>query len=150
MPEPQSYTNHRRFVPLYHFVAVPLFTVNLGWALYRLGAGYPGFEMPLFDRLLAVAVAAALILTVYYARVFALRAQDRAIRLEERARLAALLPDDLQPRLSEVRASQLIGLRFASDGEVPELVRRIVAGELKTRKEIKQAIRSWRPDRMRL
>lgn len=150
MTAPQSYANHRKFVPLYHFVAVPLLTVNLGWALYRLKAGYPGFDMPLFDRLLAVAVAAALILTLYYARIFALGAQDRVIRLEERMRLEALLPEDLRQRLPEIKTGQLIGLRFAADGEVADLVRRILAGELRTRKEIKQAIRTWRPDRMRL
>jgi hypothetical protein len=147
MPE-QSYANHRRVVPAYHFVAAGILTVHFAWSLFRLVRPLPG--VGLFDRLLAVAVAAALLIVLLYARTFPLRAQDRVIRLEERLRLQALLPADLAPRIGELRTGQLIALRFAGDEEVPDLARRVLAGELRTQQEIKQAIRSWRADHLRV
>jgi hypothetical protein len=143
-----SYANHRKFVPAYHFVGFGILTINLLWSLYRLIAGLPG--VPVFDRVLNVAVAFALLIVLLYARVFPLRAQDRIIRLEERARLEGLLPADLKPRLGELRTGHLIALRFASDAEVPELTRRVLAGELATPADVKQAIRSWRADHLRM
>ena len=80
----------------------------------------------------------------------ALRAQDRIIRLEERVRLAQLLPPDLRSRIGELQTSQLIAIRFAPDEEVPELVRRALEGELKTRADIKRAIQTWRADHLRV
>jgi hypothetical protein len=79
-----------------------------------------------------------------------LRAQDRIIRLEERIRLERVLPADLRGRIGELTADQFIGLRFAPDEEVPELTQRALGGELKTRSDIKRAIRGWRPDHMRV
>lgn len=82
-------------------------------------------------------------------RRHALPVQDRVIRLEERLRLKALLPDVPASRIDEIPTKQLIALRFASDGEVGELVERVFAGDLVTRSEIKQAVREWRPDHER-
>ncbi len=144
----QTYANHRRVVPAYHLVATGILTINLGWSIFRLVQPLPG--VGLFDRVLAVAVAAALLIVLLYARTFPLRAQDRVIRLEERLRLQALLPADLAPRIGELRTGQLIALRFAGDDEVADLTRRVLAGELKTQKEIKQAIRAWRADHLRV
>jgi hypothetical protein len=140
----QTFQNHARFVPAYHFVATPILTVNALWAAYRL------FKAPSFDTVLALAVALTLIVMLLYLRLFALKAQDRVIRLEERQRLARLVPGDLQSRIEELRPGQLVALRFASDGEVAELARRALAGELATPKAIKQAIRSWRGDYLRV
>lgn len=150
MATPQSYANHRKLVPGYHYVAVPLLAVNLLWSLYRLFWGYPSFEMPLFDRLLAVAMAVALLLIVLYARTFPLRAQDRVIRLEEWIRMERLLPAELKSRIKDLRHGQFVALRFASDEELPELTRAVLDGEVRTQKEIKQRIRSWREDHFRL
>lgn len=150
MAEPQSYANHRKFVPGYHFVAFPILVVNFFWSLYRLFWGYPGFEMPVFDRLLSVAVAFALLLLFLYARFFPLKAQDRVIRLEEWIRMERLLPAEMKPRIKDIRHGQFVALRFASDEELPELTRAVLDGELKTAKEIKQRIRSWRADHFRL
>lgn len=144
----QTYANHRRVVPAYHLVATGILTINLGWSIFRLVQPLPG--VGLFDRVLAVAVAVALLIVLLYARTFPLRAQDRVIRLEERLRLQALLPADLAPRIGELRTGQLIALRFAGDDEVADLTRRVLAGELKTQKEIKQAIRAWRADHLRV
>lgn len=146
----QSYASHRKFVPGFHFVAVPILFINLLWSLYRLFWGYPGLEVPVFDRVLAVAVAVALALIALYARIFPLKAQDRVIRLEEWIRMERLLPADLKPRIKDLRHGQFVALRFASDEELPELTRAVLDGELKTQNEIKQRIRSWRADHFRV
>jgi hypothetical protein len=78
----------------------------------------------------------------------ALRAQDRVIRLEEQLRLSRILGD--RAAIEALRPGQLIALRFAPDDEVPELVQRIVGGELQTGDQIKKAIRVWKPDYLRV
>lgn len=144
----QSYRNHRRFVPAFHFYSFGVLFLNILWSLYRLFR--PAVEgMPLFDRLLAVLVAVALFLVAFYARVFALAVQDRVIRNEMHARLAMVLPPDLQARIGELRRGHLIALRFAHDDELPELTRQVLDGRLKRGDEIKRAIRSWRADELR-
>jgi len=141
---PQTYANHARFVPLYHFVAFGILVLYLVWTVIELvrhpsvGAG--------FQVLLGV----ALLLLAWYARVFALTVQDRVIRLEERLRLAHLLPEDLRARAGELTPGQLIGLRFASDEEVPELVRWVLEEGIRDRQAIKKRIRQWRPDQLRV
>jgi hypothetical protein len=144
----QNYANHAKFVPLFHFVAVGILAINLLWSLFRLFWGLPGVPLP--DRLLNVAVAAALGLLAWYARTFPLRAQDRIIRLEERLRLEHLLPADLKPRIADLRPSQLIALRFASDEELPDLTRAVLAGEVTSSAEIKKRVRNWRADHFRM
>ena len=143
-PRPQSYANHRMFVPGFHFLTMGLILVLLGWAIWMLVAA-PSAETA-FRLLLVVAVA----LLAWYARTFPLKAQDRIIRLETQLRLARLLPPELAPRIGELRTGQLIALRFASDEELPELARRCLDGELRRREDIKRQIRAWRPDHERL
>jgi hypothetical protein len=70
--------------------------------------------------------------------------------LEERLRMETLLPDDLRPRIGEFTTGQLIGLRFASDEELPDLARRVLDEGLTDRKAIKQAVKSWRADHQRI
>jgi hypothetical protein len=146
----QNYANHRKFVPGYHYAIFGILGINLLWSLYRLFRGYPGFEMPVFDRVLSVALAVAFVLIAAYARTFPLKAQDRVIRLEEWIRMERLLPADLKPRIKDIRHGQFVALRFASDEELPELTRAVLDGEIKTSAEIKQRIRSWRADHFRL
>lgn len=144
----QNYRNHRRFVPAFHFFSFGVLGINILWSLYRLfRPAVP--EMPLFDRLLAILVAVALFLVAFYARIFALAVQDRVIRNEMHARLAAVLPPDLRARIGELRRGHLIALRFAPDEELPELTRQVLDGQLKRGDEIKRAIRSWRADDLR-
>lgn len=145
----QSYRNHRKFVPGFHFVTFGILVVNFFWSLYRLIRGFPEVEIPLFDRVLAFLVAAALIGVALYARLFALAVQDRVIRNEMHARLAQALPPDLRPRIGELRRGQLVALRFAGDEELPELARQVLEGRLTHGDDIKRAIRSWRADLLR-
>lgn len=144
----QDYSTHRKLVPAYHFAIYTILVINLLWSLYRMFRVLPGVQ--LFDRLLAVAVAVALLLIAYYTRVFPLRAQDRIIRLEETVRMERLLPEDLKPRIGELRTGQLIALRFASDEELPELTRAVLDGGIKNREEIKKMVRTWRVDHLRM
>lgn len=85
-----------------------------------------------------------------FTRLFPLAVQDRLIRLEERLRLESVLDEDMWHRIPELTTSQLIGLRFASDDELPGLVERTLNGEFSSRKAIKQAVRDWRPDHERV
>lgn len=145
----QNYQNHRRFVPGFHFVTFGILAVNLLWSLYRLFRGYPAAEIPVFDRLMGVLVAGALIGLAWYTRTFPLTVQDRVIRNEMRARLATVLPPDLGARVGELRRSHLLALRFASDEELPDLTRQVLEGKLTRSDDIKKAVRSWQADKLR-
>jgi len=139
---PQSYANHRRYVPAFHFLALGLLLLNLIYWLYALVRYRTGLQVD--GVVLAVAVA----LVAFYARTFPLSVQDRVIRLEERLRLARLCPD-LGSRLDDLTTGQLIGLRFASDAELPALARRVIDEKITDKEAIKKQVVSWRADEMR-
>ena len=143
MPRPaQSLENHAKLVPAYHFFTFGLAVINLLWNLYRTAVE---FSMP---QLMSLAVAVVLLLLFFFARIFALTVQDRVIRLEMRLRLAELVPD-LTPQLGAFTVNQLCSLRFASDAELPDLARKVLATKLDDRKAIKQMIRQWEADHLR-
>jgi hypothetical protein len=144
MENTQNYQNHVRWYPLFHFAVVPILLFNLIWAIVRL------VQDPSPDRIEFVVLALGLILLALAARLQALKAQDRVIRLEERLRFQSLLPDDLAQKAVNLPAGQLIALRFASDEELPELVEKCLNGELKSSKEIKLAVKNWRGDYLRV
>lgn len=140
----QNLKNHVRFVPLYHFFALPMLILNFGVQVYLwIKAGFG------LTQLMAVLLAVALFLVALYARVFALAVQDRVIRLEERLRYERVLPEELRWRADELTVDQFVSLRFASDDELPHLMRKVLDEKLTTRKTIKQLIKSWRPDFLR-
>jgi len=143
MEEQQNYANHRRFYPPYHFVAVPLLTINLVLQLWMFR------RLPLLTATANIVLAAGAIMLAWTARTMVLKVQDRVIRLEERLRLTQILQDDLRSRIGELRARHLIAMRFADDAEVPDLCRAVLNGELKTSDDIKRRIKTWRPDTFR-
>jgi hypothetical protein len=140
----QTLTSHRRFIPMWHFFALPVLIINV----FVVGVHFG--ENPSLPNAWVLAVALALVIGVWQSRQMPLRAQDRVIRLEERIRLERLLPADLGERIGELTPGQLIELRFAPDDEVPELTRRVLGGELTSRGDIKGAIRNWRGDHLRV
>lgn len=142
--KPQSLANHRRFVPMYHGVLFLILAVNLVWSVWHL------YKHPGVEASMNLLVAIGLGILFLYARTFPLAAQDRLIRLEERLRLAEILPEDLRNRIGGLKEGHLIGLRFASDEEAPDLVRQILDGKLKGREDIKKAVKNWRPDYYRV
>jgi hypothetical protein len=141
---PQTYANHRKFVPLYHFVCFAIFAVNQVWAIVRL------VRTPSWESGFGVLLAFALLCVFFFARTFPLRVQDRLIRLEMRLRLQQVLPADLRPRILELTPAQLIGLRFASDGEMTDLVRDVLANNIQDRETIKKKIKNWQADNLRM
>jgi len=141
----QNFSNHTKFVPAFHFFTLPVLALNLGWSCYR----WKVSEFS-FGGLVNVLLGVALILGFLFARLFALTVQDRVIRLEERLRLERLLPDDLKLRIEEFTVPQLVGLRFACDAELPALARKVLAENLRDRKQIKRLVQNWKPDYQRV
>ena len=135
----QQYSNHARYVKGYHFVTLPLILALLGGAIYNLATTS---RENLYVSSLILLISVIISLIYVYARVFALRAQDRAIRAEEKLRHFILTGKPIDPQL---RLGQIIALRFASDEEYPALVQRAVNEKLPS-KAIKQAITKWRAD----
>jgi hypothetical protein len=140
----QELSTHRRWVPAWHFFTVPVLVGNVIVVVVRF------VRDPTINNGWGFLVALALLIGIVLSRNMPLRAQDRIIRLEERIRLERVLPADLRGRIDDLTTDQLIGLRFAPDAEVPELVRRALNGDLKTRSDIKSAIKNWRADHMRM
>ena len=140
----QSFASHSRTVTGYHRVTALCVVVFVLWSIWHAASSRS------LDAHFQMLGAFGLAGTFWYARIFPLKAQDRVIRLEEQLRLTRLLPDDLRARVPELSARQLIALRFASDGEVAELVRWVLANQAADGKMIKQRITSWRPDTHRV
>lgn len=142
-PGPQGIHHHVRFDPIFHFflvwIALASIIIAIVHAVHR-----PGF----YSAWLVV-VAVAAFFALYRLRTYPLKVQDRVIRLEERLRLQALAPAAWQAQINRLSEDQLIGLRFASDEEVVELAHQALEHSL-NRKQIKERIKSWRPDTWRV
>jgi len=144
MQETQNYQNHVRWYPFVHFFLVPIFLFNLIWQAIRL------YQEPNWDRAEWVLFSFALLLSLPAARLQALKAQDRIIRLEERLRYKEILPADLAVQAAKLKTGKILALRFAPDEELPDLVRKTLNGELESPKEIKRSIKNWRGDYLRV
>ena len=142
-PSAQTYANHRRYFPLFHYFAFPISAVNV--IVAGIVAVRDRTPFAIWSLIFALGVSAAFVAF----RAMVLVVQRRIIRLEERLRLAVVLPDQLRARVPELRLAQLVGLRFASDSELPTLVERCLRGELQTSEDVKRAITNWRPDFLR-
>lgn len=140
---PQSFENHTKWVPAFHFFVLPVFLLNVFWCIYRL------IRWPSVDSGISLVLALALLLLTFCARIFALAVQDRLIRLEMRLRMQQLLPQELRPRILDFTVDQMVALRFASDAELPSLCRKVLDEKLTDRKAIKKLIQNWQPDLVR-
>ena len=146
----QTFANHTRFDPLFHFFLLPVFALGVILSLIHFFAHFEHSNFgENFHAFLLIVLAVAWLTLVFKMRLYSLKVQDRIIRLEERLRLTQLLSDPLRSRIPELTEEQLCGLRFASDAEVAKLVERTLREKL-TRKQIKQAIQNWRPDYWRV
>lgn len=139
----QDFRSHRRWDPWYHFFAAPVLVVAFFVALWR------AIKAPSAWTIWETLVAAAIVVLALKVRTFALKVQDRIIRLEERLRLHTLLSEPLRGRIGALTAQQLTGLRFASDAEVGGLVQAALDEDL-SGEAIKKRIKDWRPDFLRV
>ena len=147
---PQSFAHHTRWDPWFHFFLLSIVGLGLLLSLVHFFAHFSESDFrDNFHAFLLILLASALLVAVFKIRLYALKVQDRIIRLEERLRLTQLLSEPLRSRIPELTESQLCGLRFASDAEIPKLAERALNEKL-SRKEIKQAIQKWRPDYWRV
>jgi hypothetical protein len=141
----QNFANHRRIFPLYHYFVLPLLFANIALTIVY-AFRHPGsLKWNVWQIVVAVTIAMAAVAL----RTSTLIVQNRIIRLEQRIRLATLLPDRLRVRIPELTIGQLVGLRFASDAELTVLVERCLAGDLQGAEAVKRAITSWQPDFLR-
>ena len=148
--KPQTFASHTRFDPLFHFFLLPVFGLGVILSLVHFFAHLSHSDFrDNFHAFLLILLASALLVAVFKIRLYAVKVQDRVIRLEERLRLAQILSEPLRSRIPELTEDQLCGLRFASDGELSKLVERTLNEKL-SRKQIKQAVQSWRPDYLRV
>jgi len=140
---PQNFKHHGRFDPLYHFFLTWIFLANVIIAVV-----YAVHHLCFYSIwLIVISIAAFLLL--FKLRTYPLKVQDRVIRLEERLRLQALAPEEWHAQIYRLTEDQLIGLRFAADDEVVELAKQALEHNL-NRKQIKERIKSWRPDYWRV
>jgi hypothetical protein len=141
----QNYSNHRKFIPLYHYVTLFLILLIFTGSLFKLCKAISHGHHYYFATLVFI-ISVVLLSFFFFSRVFALRAQDRAIRAEENFRHYLITGKPFDSRLT---MGQIIALRFASDEELPALATRAVAEGMK-KDEIKKAIKNWRADNHRV
>ena len=141
----QSYENHTQLVTGFHKVLLPIIFLTLIGSVVNLVESW-GDHQRMYSASLIVVLTVCLLLTALFARMFALKAQDRAIRAEENLRHLAITGKLLDPRLT---VKQIVGLRFASDDEFVALARK-AAEDGMAQKAIKQAVKKWRADTYRV
>jgi hypothetical protein len=139
----QNFANHARLDPPFHFFVLPVFGLSVLVALGHL------IWQPSLHAFAFFVLSLAALTALFKIRLYSLRVQDRVIRLEERQRMALLLPEPLRSRIPEFTERQLIALRFASDAELPGLAERTLAQNLAP-VDIKKLIQTWRPDYWRV
>ena len=143
MSEPQTYANHRRYEPMQHFVLVPILLVS--W----IAIIWHAIKYPSLHSVWVAVLGFAILMVAMQVRIYALKVQDRVIRLEETLRMERILPQDLKGRIPELTVKQMVGLRFASDAELVHRVREALDEKLNG-EAIKKRIQTWRPDTFRV
>ena len=143
MSKPQSLSNHARFDPLFHFFIFGLYLLNLVYAGFHL------YRQPSLSSGWYLVLSLSAIVPILKLRMYPLKVQDRVIRLEERLRLQALAPQAWHAQIQRLSEDQLIALRFAADDEVVDLAKQALEHNL-SRKQIKERIKNWRSDDLRV
>ncbi|HEY1575731.1 MAG TPA: DUF6526 family protein [Terracidiphilus sp.] len=143
MSESQDFKHHARLDPSFHLFLFGVYLLNLVYAGFHL------YRQPSLSSGWYLVLSLVAIVPLLKIRSYPLKVQDRVIRLEERLRLQALAPQEWHSQIYRLREDQLIGLRFAADDEVVELAKQALEQNL-DRKQIKERIRSWRPDNWRV
>lgn len=139
----QNFKNHVRYIFLWHIVTgLSIIAVIIGSIINLVNSSKENS----YSASLLVVISFILASIFWYARAFALRAQDRAIRAEENFRHFILTG---KPHDKRLRLRQVIALRFAGDEEMPALAQR-AADEKLSSKQIKENIKNWRPDHHRV
>jgi hypothetical protein len=141
---PQTYANHTRWLPPFHYFVLPVMLINAIWSVVWC------VMQPSRNQAWWIVVSLALLLLTFLSRTQALKAQDRVIRLEERIRYQKLLPADLARQAASLTLGQIIALRFACDEELAGLIAEVLAGKFTKPDEIKRAIKNWRADDLRV
>ena len=141
----QNYANHRQFVTMFHRVLLPVLLLTLVGSIVNLVESWGDHER-LYSAALIFVLTLCIVVLAFLSREFSLKAQDRAIRAEESLRYFILTGKRMDPRLT---MQQIIGLRFASDAEFPQLAQKAAAENL-SMKAIKELVKNWRPDHDRL
>ena len=140
----QSFANHTRWHPPFHFFVLPVMLINFVWAIVEF-AKSPGRNSGWW-----IVVSLALLLLTFFVRTNSLKVQDRIIRLEEKLRYQQALPPALCQQTNSLTPGQIVALRFADDAELEELVSAVLTGKLNKPVEIKRAIKKWRADTFRV
>lgn len=144
MAEQQNYSNHVKWVPMFHFFVLPVLLANFFTSVFR----YRALGIT-WVWLIGMLTALALVILAVLGRTFALKVQDRVIRMEERERCERLLPTELKSRIQEITPEQFVALRFASDAELSGLVSKVLTDKISNRKAIKLMVKNWRGDYLR-
>ena len=141
----QSLATHTRWHPPFHFFLAPVLLIHLIWS------GKRAWSAPGWETAEGLLLAVALVVMGFLTRTNPLKAQDRLIRLEEHLRYQRTLPSDLAAQaIKGLDEGQIVALRFASDAELADLVRKVLAGNPGKQAEIKKAIKIWRGDYFRV
>jgi hypothetical protein len=137
----QTYANHSRFFAPFHFVLLPALLLGVIGASVNLNRSI-GDPQRLYSASLILLLMLSVLAMSLFARVFALKAQDRAIRAEENLRHYVLAGALIDPR---VTTRQIVGLRFAPDDEFVALTTKAAETGM-SETDIKKAIKHWRAD----
>jgi hypothetical protein len=141
---PQTFANHTRWQPPFHFFIVPVMLINVIWSVVQFVRA-PGLNSGWW-----IVVSLALLVLAFLVRLNSLKVQDRLIRLEEKLRYQHILSATACQQADALNIGQMIALRFAGDEELEELVGAVLAGKLARTREIKRAIKGWRADTFRV
>ncbi len=140
---PQNFSNHRAIPPTAFIVVVLILAANV------VVTGVYAVRAPSLGSVWGVLAALAIVVGLVLARVLVQRMQDRIIRLEMHVRLERVLPAELRSEIPKLKLSQLVGLRFANDAELPALTTRALREGL-TSEQIKREVKDWQADWLRV